>query len=105
MDIIIQSLGFTAGEKLEAHVKEKLEKLILQDRIVRAHVTLFFGPDRSVRTATCEIRLEMPGNDPFVKESSYEFEQSIDAAVDTLQAILRKAKEKLEDQRHHGISN
>jgi putative sigma-54 modulation protein len=43
MDIIIQSLGFKAGETLEAFVPEKVNT-IKNDRIVRANVTLFKGP-------------------------------------------------------------
>jgi putative sigma-54 modulation protein len=99
MDIIIQSLGFKAGEGLEAYVREKLEKLTPNDQIVRANVTLFLGPDRATPNTYCEIRLEVPGNDHFIKESSTEFEQAIDAAVNKLQQMLRKAKEKLKDHR------
>jgi ribosome-associated translation inhibitor RaiA len=42
--------------------------------------------------------LEVPGNDLFIKESSLEFEQSVDSAVNKLQGMLRKAKEKQQDQ-------
>ena len=94
MDIIIQSLGFKAGEALESYITEKLGKLNPSDHIVRANVTLFLGPDRATPNTYCEIRLEVPGNDHFIKESSPEFEQSVDAAVNKLQAMLRKAKEK-----------
>jgi putative sigma-54 modulation protein len=100
MDIIIQSLGFKAGQELEDHVREKLGKLSPNDHIVRANVTLFLGPDRATPNTYCEIRLEVPGNDHFVKESSPDFAQSIDACVNTLQGILRKAKDKQKDQWH-----
>lgn len=98
MDVIIQSLGFKAGEELENYVREKLEKLSPNDHIVRANVTLFLGPDRATPNTYCEIRLEVPGNDLFIKENSPEFEQSIDAAVNKLQAIMRKSREKQQDQ-------
>jgi putative sigma-54 modulation protein len=98
MDVIIQSLGFKAGDQLESYIKEKLEKLNPNDHIVRANVTLFLGPDKATPNTYCEIRLEVPGNDLFIKESSPEFEQSVDAAVNKLQAIMRKAKEKQQDQ-------
>ena len=98
MDIIIQSLGFTAGEELENYVREKIEKLKPNDHIVRANVTLFLGPDKSITNTYCEIRLEIPGNDLFIKENSPEFEQSVDTAIDRLQAVMRKAKEKQLDQ-------
>lgn len=100
MDIIVQSLGFKAGEDLEGYVREKLEKLSPKDHIVRANVTLFLGPDKATPNNYCEIRLEVPGNDHFIKESSPDFEQSIDVAVTKLQAMLRKIKEKQVDQWH-----
>lgn len=102
MDIIIQSLGFTAGEQLENYVREKLGKLNPKDHIIRANVVLFLGPDKATPNTYCEIRLEVPGNDLFIKESSPEFEQSVDAAVNKLQAIMRKAKEKQVDQWQKG---
>lgn len=101
MDIIIQSLGFKASDGLETHIREKLEKLTPNDHIVRANVTLFQGPDRATPNDYCEIRLEVPGNDHFVKEHSPHFEQAVDEAVNKLQGMLRKTKEKLVD-RHRG---
>jgi putative sigma-54 modulation protein len=100
MDVIIQSLGFTAGEELESYIQEKLEKLTPNEHIVRAHVVLFLGPDRATPNTYCEIRLEVPGNDLFIKEHSAEFEQAVDSAVNKLQGMLRKAKEKQVDQLH-----
>lgn len=102
MDVIIQSLGFKAGEALESYVKEKLEKLSPKDHIVRANVTLFLGPDRATQNTYCEIRLEVPGNDHFIKETAVEFEQAVDAAVNKLQAMIRKVKEKQVDQWQSG---
>lgn len=98
MDIIIQSLGFKAGEELETYVNEKLGKLSPNDHIVRANVTLFLGPQREPESSYCEIRLEVPGPDLFVKEHSVEFEQAVDTAVNRLQSMIRKAKEKQVDQ-------
>jgi putative sigma-54 modulation protein len=100
MDIIIQSLGFKASAALEEHVRVKLGKLSPSDHIIRANVILFQGPDRATPNDYCEIILEVPGNDHFVKESSPDFEQAIDSAVNKMQSILRKAKEKMVDQRH-----
>lgn len=98
MDIIISSLGFTAGEKLESFIKEKLGKLNPSDHIIRANVTLYLGPDRSAPSDYCEIRLEIPGNDLFVKEVGTDFEQSATAAVNKLQQIIRKERSKIVDR-------
>src|SRR4051812_36452698 len=105
MDIIIQSLGFKAGEDLEGYINEKLGKLSPNDHIVRANVVLFLGPDRATPNNYCEIRLEVPGNDLFIKESSLEFEQAIDSAVNKLQGMLRKQKDKQVDQWHGRVNS
>lgn len=101
MDIIIQSLGFKAGEDLENFVREKLEKLKPDEKIIRANVTLYIGADKNIPDTWCEIRLEVPGNDLFIKESAKDdFEQATERAVNKLQGMLRKAKEKQIDQWH-----
>lgn len=99
MDVIIQSLGFKAGEGLESYVREKLGKLTPNDNIIRANVTMYVGADKNTPDTWCEIRLEVPGNDLFVKESAKDdFEQAVDTTVNKLQSMLRKAKEKQVDQ-------
>ena len=100
MDTIIQSLGFKAGDDMEVYIKEKLSKINPNDHIVRANVVLFLGPDKATRNTYCEIRLEVPGNDHFVKESDPDMYQAIDAAVNKLQQIVRKARDKQTDRRH-----
>ena len=99
MDVIIQSLGFKAGESLENHIREKLSKLTPNDHIIRANVTLYIGADKNIPDTFCEMRLEVPGPDLFMKESAKDdFYQAVDATVNKLQSVLRKAKEKQLDQ-------
>lgn len=105
MDVIIQSLGFKAGAALESYIQDKVEKLTPNEYIVRANVTLYLGPDRVAPNDYCEIRLEVPGNDLFVKESSMKFEQAVDSAVNKLQSMLRKSKEKQLDRNHGRIND
>lgn len=97
MDVIVQSLGFKHSATLETFINDKLQKLTPADRIVRANVTLFQGPESAVTSDYCEIRLEVPGNDLFVKEHSAGFEQAIDECINKLQSILRKQKDKMVD--------
>lgn len=100
-NVIIQSLGFKAGAELENYIREKMDKLTPNDQIVGANVMLFLGADRATRDTICEIRLEVPGNDLFVKESAVDdFYQAVDSAVNKLQTQLRKAKEKMIDRKH-----
>ncbi|GAA4333000.1 HPF/RaiA family ribosome-associated protein [Flaviaesturariibacter amylovorans] len=105
MDVIIQSLGFKHSAELEGYINEKLEKLKPGDRIIRANVTLFQGPDRATPEDYCEIRLEVPGPDLFVKEHAASFEQSVDACVDILATQLKKAHDKQIDRKHRSDPN
>ena len=100
MRVNIQSLGFKAGEELESYIRNKLGKLTPNDHITGANVVLFLGADRATREHFCEIRLEVPGNDHFVKEGSGDFYQAVDEAINKMQGILRKAKEKQVDMWH-----
>jgi len=102
MDIIIQSLGFTASENLDAFVKERVSKLDNYGKIIRANVKLFQGSKRDSNDNYCEIRLEIPGNDLFVKKNNQSFETAIIEASDALQHIMIKEKEKRIDKRRNG---
>lgn len=93
MDIIIESPGFKASDELENYVRETLSKL-KSDKIIRADVTLYKGADGNPVNNFCEIRLEVPGNDHFVKKSAGTFETAVLDASETLQEILQKTKEK-----------
>ena len=99
MDIIIQSLGFNAGETLERFIKEKLSGL-KSDNIVRANVTLFLGPSSLPENNYCEIRLEVPGNDHFVKKNGIYFENSVSECLDVLTKMIKKARDKDIARRH-----
>jgi putative sigma-54 modulation protein len=98
MDIIIQSLGFTAGESLENFINEKLNSLNY-DKIIRANVTLYLGPNNATENNYCEIRLEVPGNDPFVKRKSPYFETAVTECVDVLNETLSRSRSKQTDRR------
>lgn len=103
MDIIIQSLGFKASENLENYIREKLDKLDKESKIIRADVAMFMGPPSKHDRYCCEIRLEIPGNDVFVKKCAESFEMAIVDAADTAQMKLRKNKEKWLERVHGGL--
>lgn len=96
MNIIIKSIDFKAGNKLETFVREKVEKLFAQcDNIIRANVILRKEAGKSHENKLCEIRLVVPGYDHYVKKSSEVFRKSIAQSVDVLQETLRRNKTRL----------
>ncbi|PZR23892.1 MAG: hypothetical protein DI535_23100 [Citrobacter freundii] len=98
MDIIIQSLGFKASDALEDFIRAKVGGL-KSDRIIRANVVLYKGSAGNPESDYCEIRLEVPGNDHFVKKHSPQFETSVHECVDILTQMLKQARDKHVDQR------
>lgn len=92
MNIIIQSLGFKASDNLETLITEKLNRLN-SDSISSATVTLYKGAD-AAQGDYCEIRFDMPGNDPFVKRQDTHFETAFHQCVEVLKKRLQEQKEK-----------
>lgn len=99
MDIIIQSLGFKASDALEEFIREKLGNL-KSDRIIRANVVLYKGSAGNPESDYCEIRLEVPGNDHFVKKHSPHFETSASECVEILSQMLKQVRDRHINSRH-----
>ena len=99
MDIIIQHLGFQTSETLDNFIREKVSAL-KSDTIVRANVALYLASAGNPENQVCEIRLEIPGNDLFVKKGSVHFETSVSECVDVVQRRIIKKRNKSIDRRH-----
>ena len=98
MNIIIQSPGFTASNDLQNFITQKLN-VLKSDKIVKANVTLYIGPDTEPQNNYCEILVEIPGNDLFVKKNSEHFEVSVTECIDVLNKMLSKSKDIRQDRR------
>jgi putative sigma-54 modulation protein len=95
MKINLQSLHFKASDHLKEFVDEKVGKLShFDDNIISAEVTLFSDDGKNIDNKVCEIRLVVPGYDDFVKKNAVSYEAATSDAVDTLQKILRRKKDK-----------
>lgn len=99
MDIIIQYVGFQKSESLDSFIREKVNTL-KSDTIVRANVALYLASEGNPENQICEIRLEIPGNDLFVKKGAVHFETSVTDCVDVLQNQLKKNRDKNIDRRY-----
>ncbi len=96
MNVNIQTVHFDADVSLVEYVNRKLEKLnTFHDRIVK--VDVFLKLDNVVHTIKdkiAEIRVQVPRHNFFVKASSKSFEESFDAALDSLVTQIKRKKEK-----------
>lgn len=96
MNVSIQTVRFNADSKLTDYVNKKLEKLnTFHDQIVRVEV--FLKLDNVVHTIKdkiAEINVRVPKHNFFVKASSKSFEESFDAAMDSVVNQIKRKKER-----------
>ena len=99
MNVNIQTVHFDADQKLVDFVNRKVEKLkTYHDRIVK--VDVFLKLDNVVHTIKdkiAEIKIHIPRQQVFVKQSSKSFEQSFDEALDAAMLRVREALATLVD--------
>jgi putative sigma-54 modulation protein len=92
----IQTVGFTADQKLLDFVNEKISKLHqFFDGIVAMEVYLKLDNNSEEDNKVAEIRVFIPGSDLFVKKKGKSFEEAVDQVMDTLKRQVQKHKEKV----------
>ncbi len=96
MQVKINSVHFTADEKLETYINQRLEKLnTFFDKIQAAEVFLLLEKQGApVRDKVAEVKLSVPGTVLFAKETDKTFEKALDDVVENLRIQLVKYKEK-----------
>lgn len=96
MKVHTEAVQFKADIKLVDFIEKKLSKLDQYfDHILEAQVVLKLENSGQVRDKIAEIRLNVPGEVIFAKESSKTFEAAVDEAADALKRQLIKHKEKI----------
>ena len=97
MNVNIQTVHFDADEKLLELVSRKVEKLnTFHDRITK--VDVFLKLDNlvhNIKDKIVEIKVHVPRHEFFVKTSSKSFEESFDAAFESIINQIKRKKEKL----------
>lgn len=95
MNILIESVRFTADKKLEELIRNKIEKLSqFDDSIISANVFLRLEKVQDLDNKIAEIKLDIPKVELFAKKQSNSFEKSVDMAVEALRRQLKKVKDK-----------
>jgi len=97
MRIQVNSVHFTADQKLLDFIQRKLDKLdTYYDRITSGEVYLMLDGNDSnrIKQKIFEVKLYMPGDSIFVREQGRTFEEATDLAIDTLKTQLKRHKDK-----------
>jgi len=96
MNIKINSVHFKADKKLEAFIKDKLDKLQTYfEGVISSEVMLKMDNTETRENKIAEVRLLIKGYDLFAKKESTTFEAAVDLAADALRKQLVKHKEKV----------
>ncbi len=97
MNIIIQSVHFSETQALHDFVTEEVRKLSrYHDKIEGAKVFLKLEKSDTRENKVCEIRLEIPGHDLFVKTQCETFEEATSNVVDELKEQIKELKSRSE---------
>lgn len=99
MKIQIQSLHFTADQKLLEFIGKKMNKLDqFYDRIIDSDVILSLDNlNAQVKDKVVVIRTKIPGSTLIAKEKAKVFEESVDLAIESLRRQLERYKSKIKN--------
>ena len=95
MKITVQSIHFTADQKLLDFIQKKVDKLeTFFDHIISGEVYLKLENVEDEANKVTEIKLLLPGNQIFAKEKCKTFEEGADLVVESLRKQIEKHKTK-----------
>ena len=95
MKIGIQSIHFTADQKLLAFIQKRVDKLdLFYDQIIGGEVYLKLNNVADEANKTSEIKIMIPGSVLFAKETCKTFEEATDLAIESLRKQITKVKDK-----------
>ncbi|MDX2360068.1 MAG: ribosome-associated translation inhibitor RaiA [Crocinitomicaceae bacterium] len=95
MDFKVNTVHFSADEKLVDFIHEKVKKLeLMYDNIIASEVYLRIDNNDSNENKVAEVKVLLPGNELFAKKQSKSFEEATDLAVQALKKQVAKHKEK-----------
>ena len=95
MKILVQASDFKPTKKVIRYAEKKVATLgKFHDRIIEAQVRL-----RKIRTSrtvdkSCELKIAIPGNDPYVAKRGFTFEEAINKAVEAMKRRIDDRKSK-----------
>jgi len=95
MDFKVNTVHFSADEKLVEYIKDKVKKLeVIYDNIIASEVYLRIDKNESKENKIAEVKILLPGNELFAKKQCKSFEEAADLAVAALKKQVEKHKNK-----------
>ncbi|MFD2516681.1 ribosome hibernation-promoting factor, HPF/YfiA family [Salinimicrobium flavum] len=99
MKINVQSVNFTADQKLVDFIQKKLDKLESHyDNVIHADIYLKVENTSDKENKISEILLSIPGDELICKKKGRRFEIGVDECVSSLERQLQKRKRKFSAQ-------
>ena len=99
MKMNVQSVNFTADQKLVNFIQKKLDKLENHfDNVIYADVFLKVQNTSEKENKIAEILLSIPGDEIICKKKGRRFEVGVDECVSSLERQLQKRKKKFNAQ-------
>lgn len=100
MNIQLNTVHFTADQKLIDFVNKKIPKLDTYfEGIIGVEVILKVVKPETANNKIAELKVSIPGTSYiFAEKQADSFEEAIDIAIDAVRKQLTKHKEKLQDK-------
>ncbi|MDB3906210.1 HPF/RaiA family ribosome-associated protein [Crocinitomicaceae bacterium] len=95
MDFKVNTVHFTADDKLVNFIEGKVKKLeLMYDRIIASEIYLRLDKSEEKENKIAEVKLLLPGNELFAKKQCKSFEEAADQAVAALKKQVERYKAK-----------
>ncbi len=95
MKVLVNAVKFSADEKLQNFVEDKVGKLEkLLPEALQADVTLKVDKPETNNNKIADLRLVVAGKDLFVTKQADSFEEAVMLAIDAMKTQIGKFKEK-----------
>ena len=96
MKINIQAINFDAGEKLQAHITKKANKLSkFFDDIIDVEVHLKVVKPETALNTEAQVKVSAPNIDFFASKVCDTFEEAFDLRLEAVERQIKKHKEKI----------
>lgn len=95
MDFKVNTVHFTADDKLVDFIQGKVKKLeLMYDRIIASEIYLKLDKSEEKDNKIAEVKLLLPGSELFAKKQCKSFEEATDLAVAALKKQVERYKAK-----------